>query len=75
MSRLALGMPVAFTLDTYGHVMPGMQKSAADSLDRLILPGLLKPEDVVKMLSNGCQNVVKRPDLSVSRTGIEPVTC
>ena len=39
---------VAFTLDTYAHVMPGMQESAADSLDRLILPGLLKPENVVK---------------------------
>jgi len=50
---------VAFTLDTYGHVMPGMQESAADSLDRFILPELLKQENVVKMLSNGCQNVVK----------------
>jgi integrase len=50
---------VAFTLDTYGHVMPGMQESAADSLDWLILPGFMKPDDVVKMLSNGCQNVVK----------------
>jgi len=50
---------VAFTLDTYGHVMPGMQESAADSLDRFILPGLLKPENTARLLSNGCQNVVK----------------
>ncbi len=50
---------VAFTLDTYSHVMPGMQESAAASLDRLILPGLLEPEGDVGMLSGGCQNVVK----------------
>jgi len=50
---------VAFTLDTYGHVMPGMRESAADSLDRFILPGLLKPENTARLLSNGCQNVVK----------------
>jgi len=49
---------VAFTLDTYSHVIPGMQESAADSLDRLILPGLLKPGDVVRCLPVGCQNVV-----------------
>ena len=59
---------VAFTMDTYGHVMPGMQESAAEQLDRLILPEILGTKDVVKMLS-------KRLGLNVSRTGIEPVTC
>ena len=59
---------VAFTLDTYGHVMSGMQEDAAERLDRLILPEIMGSEDVVKMLS-------KRGDLNVSRTGIEPVTC
>jgi integrase len=49
---------VAFTLDTYGHVMPGMQESAAESLDRLLLPALLEPGDDVRMLSDGCQDVV-----------------
>jgi len=51
---------VAFTLDTYGHVTPGMQESAAEDLDRLILPEILGTENVVKTLSNGCQDVVKK---------------
>ncbi len=50
---------VAFTLDTYAHIMPGMQESAAEELDRFLLPEILGTKDVVKMLSNGCQNVVK----------------
>ena len=50
---------VAFTMDTYAHLMPGMQESAAAELDRFLLPEILGTKDVVKMLSNGCQNVVK----------------
>ncbi len=53
---------VAFTMDTYAHVMPGMQESAAEQLDRLVLPEISGVENVVKMLSNGCQNVVKEGD-------------
>ena len=49
---------VAFTLDTYGHLMPGMQESAAEELDRLILPEILGSENAGRMLSNGCQDVV-----------------
>ena len=48
----------SFTMDTYAHVTPGMQESAAEQLDRLILPEILGTENVGKMLSNGCQNVV-----------------
>ncbi|HZI91443.1 MAG TPA: tyrosine-type recombinase/integrase, partial [Thermoleophilaceae bacterium] len=28
---------VSFTLDTYSHVMPGMQQDAADTVARLVL--------------------------------------
>ena len=27
---------MAFTLDTYSHVLPGLQQAAADRLDRLM---------------------------------------
>ena len=59
---------VAFTMDTYAHIMPGMQGGAAESLDDLVWPEMAGAEAVVKMLS-------KRLGLNVSRTGIEPVTC
>ena len=39
---------VAFTLDTYGHVMPGMQESTAEELDRYLLPEILSTGNVVK---------------------------
>ena len=53
----------AFMLDTYGHLIPGTDESAATSFDQLILPGI-----------TGSENVVKGGMLSVSRTGVEPVT-
>jgi len=62
---------VAFTLDTYAHVMPGMQESAAEELDRFLLPGILGSENVVRMLA---KRLAKRGISSVSRTGLEPVT-
>jgi integrase len=30
---------IAFTLDTYSHVMPGLQEAAAEALDRILSPG------------------------------------
>ena len=45
-------------MDTYAHVMPTMQEEAAEQLDRLVLPWMGGGENVGKMLSNGCQNVV-----------------
>ena len=32
---------VAFTLDTYSHVMPGLQEAAAEALDQILNPGHL----------------------------------
>ena len=42
---------VTFTMDTYAHVMPGMQESAAEQLYRLVLPEISGTENVAKMLS------------------------
>lgn len=52
---------VAFTMDVYGHLMPGMQEDAAERLDRLVLPGIIGEEGTAEMLSAGCQDVVKLP--------------
>jgi len=38
--------------------MPGMQESAAERLDWLILPEILGSENVVRMLSNGVNLIV-----------------
>ena len=38
--RLGHATPV-FTIDTYQHVMPGMQADAARVFERLVAPGLL----------------------------------
>ena len=38
---------VAFTLDTYSHVVPGLQEAAAESFDKMLEP------DVSKMLARG----------------------
>jgi len=55
----------AFTLDTYGHVTPRMQRAVVDSLDRLVEKNGEK---------NGGKMVAKGSRLSVGRTGLEPVT-
>jgi len=39
--RLGHATPV-FTIDTYQHVMPGMQADAARVFERLVAPGLLR---------------------------------
>jgi len=33
---------VAFTLDTYSHVMPGLQEAAAEKFDRMLEPDVSK---------------------------------
>ena len=38
---------VAFTLDTYSHVVPGLQEAAAESFDKMLEP------DVSKLLARG----------------------
>jgi integrase len=42
---------VAFTLDTYSHVIPGLQKAAVKRLDEVLHAELNKNEDVSKMLA------------------------
>jgi len=37
---------VAFTMDTYAHVLPGTQAAAAESFDRVIMAGLLESSDI-----------------------------
>jgi hypothetical protein len=34
----------AFTIDTYQHVLPGMQANAARVFEQLVVPGLLPAE-------------------------------
>ena len=53
---------IAFTLDTYSHVLPGLQEAAAEAFDRMLDP------DVSKMLakegdSNGGAGGTRTPDL------------
>ena len=39
---------VAFTLDTYSHVVPGLQEAAAKRLDEVLEPGLAEMKNVGK---------------------------
>ena len=78
---------VAFTLDTYSHVVLGLQEAAAERFDRFIssarvdavdVSKTLKPlknRNVAKMLPKGGSGPSKKGDLSVSRGGLEPPTC
>ena len=51
----------AFTLDTYGHVTPRMQRAVIDSLDRLVE-------------KNGGRMVAKGSKARLGRAGLEPAT-
>lgn len=42
---------VAFTMDTYAHVLPGTQAVAAERFDRIILAGLLESGETKKRLN------------------------
>ncbi len=42
---------VAFTLDTYSHVIGGLQQAAVRRLDDILQPELQDSEDVSKMLA------------------------
>ena len=63
---------IAVILDTYSHVVSGLQETAAQRfegmLDRGTLKLLVNPDLPTKDVGN-------MESLSVSRTGIEPVTC
>ena len=57
---------VAFTLDTYSHVMPGLQEAAAERFDRMLEP------DVSKMLARGLddgQNLAKKTEFESEPPG------
>ena len=58
------------TLDTYSHVLPGLQEAAADRFDRMLettIPGRNSDPNVGKMLANG-EGVESRPCCTVDRT-------
>ncbi len=74
---------IAVTIDTYSHVVPGLQEMAARRIEVAIGDEALKilgddiagdsmSADVGKCWQNGWQ---RGGFLNVSRTGIEPVTC
>jgi hypothetical protein len=42
---------VAFTLDTYSHVIPTLQQAAMRRLDEMLLPELKRDQDVGKMFA------------------------
>ena len=58
---------IGITLDTYGHLLPGAGKSAAERFDKLLEPWLVEAEDVGKMLA-------KEDDLDTRLEGFEPTT-
>ena len=74
---------VAFTMDVYSHVVPGLQKMAARRIEMAIGDEAMRilgaEVDVermsVKCWQNGLTTRQKRAELRLSRTGIEPVTC
>ena len=43
---------MAFTLDTYSHVIGGLQKSAMLKLDEMLNSKLAQTEDISKILAN-----------------------
>jgi hypothetical protein len=46
---------VAFTLDTYSHVVGGLQQAAVKRLDEVLQPELKRDQDVGKMLATDPQ--------------------
>jgi len=43
---------IGITLDTYSHVLPGLQERAAERFDEMLETGVIA-EDVSKMLAKG----------------------
>jgi len=64
----------AFTLDTYGHLLPGNQAAAAEKFDQVVLSELVRDQDgestpetepvtdVSKMLAKGADDSSKEGD-------------
>ena len=58
---------IAITLDTYSHILPGLQEAAVRRLDELLDPKLAQTENVGKMSADGDTE-------DVPRSGVEPLT-
>jgi len=58
---------IRITLDTYSHVLPGIQEAAAKRFDDFLTPRTAETEDVSKMLANDSE-------LAVGVRGFEPPT-
>lgn len=46
---------IGITLDTYSHVLPGLQERAAERFDQMVEPGVIA-ENVSKMLAKGAES-------------------
>jgi len=70
---------IAVTIDTYSHVVPGLQEMAARRIEVAIGDEALKilVDDIAggSMLADVDKMLAKKGNSSVSRTGLEPVTC
>ena len=61
---------IGITLDTYSHVLPGLQEAAAERFDRMLETSVSNTDersDVSKMLASG-DEVECRPCMSKGRT-------
>nr|MQY56296.1 tyrosine-type recombinase/integrase [Dehalococcoidia bacterium] len=58
---------IRITLDTYSHVLPGIQEAAAQRFDDFLTPGAVETENVSKMLA-------KDSELAIGVRGFEPPT-
>ena len=71
---------VALTLDTYSHVIPGLQKAAVRRLDEVLQAELVQMEDVSKMLAknselaskNGASEGIRTPDQRFTKPLLYP---
>ena len=61
------GPSIRITLDTYSHVLPGLQEAAAQRFDDFLSPRAVETENVSKMLANQFET-----DIGVA--GLEPPT-
>ena len=63
---------IGITLDTYSHVVPGLQEAAALRFDTLLEPETTQPENVSKMLAKGLdnsQNLAKKTEFESEPPG------
>ena len=58
---------IRITLDTYSHVLPGLQEVAAERFDEILSPRAIKTGNVSKMLANDLET-------NVGVRGFEPPT-